>query len=139
MTTGSRSGASVVGDDSGAFKLKPEPHFPQSLLSHGMPQPGFVFGIKHQKTSATRANQLATGCAIGESTLVPVVDFFITHSGAAAFLVLPMNVHQPPEFGYISVFERPLRGKGEFLHEMEIVCHFRIGSAALLVLMLQNC
>src|SRR5215813_9972188 len=139
MTTGRRSEASVVGNDSGAFKFKPEPHFPQSLLSHGVPQLSFVFGVKHQKTSATRTDQLATGCAIGESTLIPVIDFFITHSGATAFLVLPMNVHQPPEFGYITVFERTLRGKGEFLHEMEIVCHFRIGTTALLVLVFQNC
>src|SRR5262249_58753334 len=68
-----------------------------------------------------------------------MVDFFITYSGATVFLVLPMNVHQPPEFGYITVFEHTLRGKGEFLHEMEIVCHFRIGMAALLVLVFQNC
>src|SRR5262245_4055618 len=103
MTTGISSELSVVGYDSCAFEFKPKPDFLQTLLAQSVTQPGFVFSIEHQKTTAAGSDQLAARSSVGESTFVPLVDFAVAHSGTATLLVLPMNVHQPAELRDISL------------------------------------
>src|SRR5262245_61773534 len=125
-------------DDSSALEFKAESDFFQSLFAHGVAQASLIFGIKHKKTSSAGADQFASGCTIREGAPIPMIDVLIRHKWASGLLMLPMNVHQTAEFGYITPFQCAFRGFREFFDEMEIVDHFRIGQPAFLVLVLQN-
>lgn len=48
----------VGGDDAGSFKVKAKSHLLQTLLAHSMTQLDLVARVKHQKSSAARADNL---------------------------------------------------------------------------------
>src|SRR5262245_19238288 len=106
IRTGINSAESFMRADSGTLEFKAEPDFLQSLFPHRMAQAWFVLGVKHEKASAPGANQLAAGRTVGEGAAIPMIDLFICHERASSFLMLPVNIHQAAELGYISAFQR---------------------------------
>src|SRR5215467_12522648 len=128
----------IVGEDARAFKVEAESHFPQALLAHGMAEPVFFMRVEHEKSSAACADQLATQSAVGHGKVVPFINGPVRHLRAAAFLVLPVNVHQTAKFGYVSLLKGLFAGDSELLHEMEVLYHFGICVTAPVVLLLEN-
>src|SRR5262249_34507730 len=107
MTTGMSSVKSlirqlIVGDDSRTFEVEAESYFLETLLAHGMAEPCLFMGVKHEKSAATRADQLATQRAVGHGKVVPFINRPGGHVRAATFLVLPVYVHQTTEFRYVT-------------------------------------
>src|ERR1019366_5827275 len=119
-----------VRHDAGTFKIEAEPDFLQSLLAHGMAQPGLVSGVEHQKPPSPGADQLAAQGAVRHGAIVPLIDFCAAHARAALLLALPVNVHQPAELGQLAVFQGLLAAECEFLYEMEVVGKFKEFPAA---------
>src|ERR1035441_9224445 len=107
-----------VRDDAGTFKVEAEPDFLQSLLAHGMAQPGLVSGIEHQEPSSTGADQLAAEGTVRHGAIVPLIDLCTAHALAALLLVLPVDVHQSAELGQLAVFQGLLAAKCQFLYEV---------------------
>src|SRR5208282_5008069 len=91
-----------------SFKIEPEPDFLEPGLPHGVAESGLVFGVKHEKTAAARADELAAERAVGHREVIPLVDLRVAHAAAALFFALPVHVHEPREFLEFSVFERVL-------------------------------
>src|SRR5712671_1658036 len=118
MTAGMRSvvvaiGHLVMRNDSRAIKVEMESNFFQSAFSHGVAEPGFFAGIEHQKTSASGADELAAQRAVGHRNGVPFIDFPVAHFRTPLFLVFPVSVHEPAEFGDVSAFQRLLARQSE--------------------------
>src|SRR5664280_815692 len=127
-----------VRDDAGTFKVEAEPDCLESLLAHGVAQPGLVSGVEHQEPSSTGANQLATQGAVRHGAIVPLIDGCAAHALAALLLALPVDIHQTAELGQLAVFQGLPAAECELLYEVEVVGHFRVGPFALVVLLFQN-
>src|ERR1022692_2245287 len=105
-----------VRDDAGTFKVEAEPDFLQSLLAHGVAQPGLVSSVEHQEPSSTGADQLAAQGAVRHGAIVPLIDFCAAHARAALLLALPVDIHQAAELGQLAVFQGLPAAKRQFLY-----------------------
>src|SRR5262249_11712956 len=128
----------IVRDSSRAFKLKAESHFLQPLLAHCVAQTRFIFGVEHQESSASSADELAAEGAVRQSATIPLIDALVTHSSASALLVFPVNIHQSAEFRNVPAFESAFGAKGELFDEMKIARHLGVLLLALVVLLFQD-
>src|SRR6266446_3067849 len=93
MATGSMSGE----DNLRSFEVEPEADFFEPGLRHGVTQLVAIGCIEHQEPSASRAHEFAANGAALPAELVPIINLGVAHAARAAFLVLPVLVHQLPE------------------------------------------
>src|SRR4051794_41102365 len=80
IATGSIN-SSRLGHDGSALKIEPDPHFAQTGGTQGAAETRFVFGIEHQETTASGADQLAAQCAMTQREFIVLVDCRVAHSG----------------------------------------------------------
>src|SRR5437762_1136533 len=77
-----------------AIVIKAKTNLLKSLFAHRATEFGPFLGIKHQESTATRANQFAAKCAMGHGKFIKFIDALVTDSARPLFLVLPMHIHE---------------------------------------------
>ena len=97
-----------------------------------------VVRIEHEEPPPAGADDFATERAIGHRAIVPRVDVVVAHAFRALLLSLPMHVHKPRELLQFTALECRLALFPEFLDEVKVVSHRRVGFPAFIVLLFQD-
>src|SRR5437016_2571680 len=122
----------------GALEIEMHADLAQSGFPEHAAKPCFVFGVEHEEAAAARADELPAQRSIGARHLIVFVDARVGHRFRAAFLQLPVLVHDRRKAAEVALFHRFLAFISEALDLMQMLDHPRIAAARPRVLVGQN-
>src|SRR5262249_12779640 len=120
------------------LKIKPEPHFLQPRLGHGLAQSLAVLGVEEQESATARPYQFSADGAAAASELVPLVDLRIAHLLGAVLLVLPILVQQLAEQRAVAGFQRALAANAEVFDIVQVRQHLLVELLRAILLLLED-
>src|SRR5271163_2223626 len=82
-----------MGHHRGSSKVELHADFAESGASHDCSESSLLFGVEHEKTTPSCADEFAAERAVGDRELIQPIDLAAAHTGRPFLLVLPVNIH----------------------------------------------